>query len=154
MHPTIRKLNWVFFQEGINDFDASLADLVKLLRSHTDYVDQHTRFLVKALKWERNQKSHRWLLRDNNTVKLWNRQGELLHTLSGHEDWVYSVTFSPEGNTIASASYDKTVRLWNLQGQLLHTLSGHQGSVYSVAFSPDGNTIANPHLIKLSSSRQ
>ncbi|MFP4575703.1 MAG: toll/interleukin-1 receptor domain-containing protein, partial [Coleofasciculus sp.] len=62
MHPTIRKLNWVYFQEGINDFDASLADLVKLLRSHTDYVEKHTRFLVKALEWERNQKQHSWLL--------------------------------------------------------------------------------------------
>ncbi|MEQ9233604.1 toll/interleukin-1 receptor domain-containing protein [Coleofasciculus sp. E2-BRE-01] len=62
MHPTICKLNWVFFQDGVNDFEASLADLVKLLRSHSDYVDKHTRFLVKALEWERNQKQHRWLL--------------------------------------------------------------------------------------------
>ena len=62
MHLTIRKLNWVYFQEGINDFEASLADLVKLLRSHTDYVEKHTRFLVKALEWERNQKQHSWLL--------------------------------------------------------------------------------------------
>ncbi|MEQ9626514.1 TIR domain-containing protein [Coleofasciculus chthonoplastes] len=62
MHPTIRKLNWVYFQEEINDFDASLTDLVKLLRSHTDYVQQHTDLLVKALEWERNQKQHSWLL--------------------------------------------------------------------------------------------
>jgi len=62
MHPTICKLNWVFFQDGVNDFEASLADLVKLLLSHSDYVDKHTRFLVKALEWERNQKQHRWLL--------------------------------------------------------------------------------------------
>ncbi|NES24140.1 MAG: toll/interleukin-1 receptor domain-containing protein, partial [Symploca sp. SIO3E6] len=62
MHPTIRKLNWVYFQEETDDLEKSLADLVKLLRSHTDYVAQHSRLLVKALEWERNQKQHSWLL--------------------------------------------------------------------------------------------
>ncbi|NEP00543.1 MAG: TIR domain-containing protein [Symploca sp. SIO2E9] len=62
MHQTLRKLNWVFFQEDKNDFDQSLADLIKLLGTHTDYVASHTRFLVKALEWERNQKQTSYLL--------------------------------------------------------------------------------------------
>ncbi|NER95013.1 MAG: TIR domain-containing protein [Symploca sp. SIO1B1] len=62
MHPTIGKINWVYFREGIDNFDKSLADLIKLLSSHTDYVEQHTRFLVKALEWERQQKQTRYLL--------------------------------------------------------------------------------------------
>ncbi|MFP4103728.1 toll/interleukin-1 receptor domain-containing protein, partial [Coleofasciculus sp.] len=62
MHPTIRKLNWVYFQDGINDFEKSLADLINLLHSHQDYVDKHTRFLVQALEWERNQKQTKYLL--------------------------------------------------------------------------------------------
>ncbi len=76
------------------------------------------------------------------TLRLWNREGELLHSLSGHENWVISVAFSPDGKTIASAS-DKTLRLWNREGELLHSLSGHENWVISVAFSPDGNTIAS-----------
>ncbi|HEY9653733.1 MAG TPA: hypothetical protein V6C95_23930 [Coleofasciculaceae cyanobacterium] len=39
----------------------------------------------------------------------------MLKTLSGHTKSVYSASFSPDGKTIASGSYDKTVILWNLE---------------------------------------
>ena len=62
MHPTIRKLNWVYFQEDQDDFEKSLADLVTLLNLHADYVTLHSQLLVKALAWERQQKQIRYLL--------------------------------------------------------------------------------------------
>ncbi|NET10702.1 MAG: TIR domain-containing protein, partial [Symploca sp. SIO2B6] len=77
------------------------------------------------------------------TIKLWNLQGEELKTLRGHTDWVYQVAFSPDGKTLASASKDNTVKLWNLQGEELKTLRGHTDWVYQVAFSPDGKTLAS-----------
>jgi WD40 repeat protein len=61
-HPIIRKLNWLQFEEGINDFDKSFADLIKVIQNHEDYVKQHTQFLAKALEWERNQKQTSYLL--------------------------------------------------------------------------------------------
>jgi WD40 repeat protein len=63
--------------------------------------------------------------------------------LKGHSGAVTSVSFSPNGKTIASASKDKTVKLWSIEGRELQTLKGHSGSVTSVRFSPDGKTIAS-----------
>jgi hypothetical protein len=75
------------------------------------------------------------------------------NTLEGHQDWVSSIRYSPDGKTIASGSADKTIKLWDAAtGKLLHTLQGHQAEVSSISYSPDGKTIAsgsNDKTIKL-----
>jgi WD40 repeat protein len=62
--------------------------------------------------------------------------------IQGHQGWVRSVCFSPDGKYIATASDDCTARLWKVNGQQVAQFSEHQGIVWSVSFSPDGKYIA------------
>ena len=70
--------------------------------------------------------------------------GSHISTLKGHQNWVCSVAFSPDGSQLASGSADCTVRLWDVRsGDCLKVLEGHQNWVMSVAFSPDGSQLAS-----------
>ncbi|MFK0730597.1 MAG: WD40 repeat domain-containing protein, partial [Gloeotrichia echinulata HAB0833] len=45
---------------------------------------------------------------------LWNLEtGKEISTLKGHDYRVVSVSFSPDGKTLASGSWDNTIKLWN-----------------------------------------
>ena len=65
------------------------------------------------------------------------------HRLSGHLSGVSDVTFSPDGEIIASTSWDRTIALWSRDGRRLATFCGHQDRATALAFSPDGETIAS-----------
>ncbi len=57
---------------------------------------------------------------------------------------IEQVTFSPDGQTIASNSDDKTLKLWHLSsGQLVQSVSGDSQAVKFAVISPDGKTLAS-----------
>ena len=65
-----------------------------------------------------------------NDVKL-----SILPDLIGHSGQVTSVIFSPDGNAIASSSYDKTINLWDIStGNLISRFKGHSDWVTRVSF--------------------
>ena len=67
-----------------------------------------------------------------------------IRTLKGHQGWVWAISFSPDGSTLASGSADQSVILWNIAtGDRLGTLEGHSDLVLSVAFSPVSPLLAS-----------
>jgi len=73
MHPTVSKINWVYFREELDDFDASLKGLVELFHRHQSYVQQHTLLLTQALDWEEHQRRTEYLLvgSDRTEAETW-----------------------------------------------------------------------------------
>lgn len=89
-------------------------------------------------------------------IKIWDlHTEELLQGVEQLAGDVYSLAFSPNGETLVSAGWasssykeretiQKTVLVWHLSTmEVLLPLLGHFGSVCSVAISPDGQTLAS-----------
>jgi WD40 repeat protein len=86
---------------------------------------------------------------EDSTIRLWNLNGKLLKTLTGHQGGVWGVAFSPDGNLLASSSADGTVKVWTLDGKLLRTLEGHSATVWDVEFVllADKNGTKRPTIV-------
>ena len=80
------------------------------------------------------------------------RQGEVvlydfehqrpLRTITGHADCIYGVALSPDGKTLATASYDKLIKLWDVEtGREIRTLKDHIDAINALAFLPDGKRL-------------
>ena len=61
--------------------------------------------------------------------------------LEGHKAPVVALAVSPDGRTLASASWDHTARLWPLAGGAPRVIEGHAQNVNGVAFTPDGRAL-------------
>lgn len=79
---------------------------------------------------------------EDNTIRLWKPDGTTDSRIQNREGSIWSIAFSPDGQTLAS-SVDNTIVLWHLDGRPSETFTGHGIRVYGLSFSPDGSVIAS-----------
>ncbi len=75
------------------------------------------------------------------TVKIWQRDGKLLHTLY-HKSSVYGVSVSHDSRLIVSAGRDHTIKLWDIDGNFLSEFEIPGVKIRDVNISRDGQFIA------------
>ncbi len=71
-------------------------------------------YLASGSRWQENP---RWEKEQKKTsIRLWDiATGENVHTFWAHSSDVLSLDFSPDGNLLASGSYDGSILLWDMK---------------------------------------
>lgn len=90
--------------------------------------------VTKGYFWEKDQYEY------ESTVKLWNMIDGNSTSILIKRELLQSVTFSPDGKTIAISDLNG-IKLWDIANNNIKQTIDANGS--SVVFSPDGKTIAN-----------
>ncbi|HLN26309.1 MAG TPA: sigma-70 family RNA polymerase sigma factor [Gemmataceae bacterium] len=80
----------------------------------------------------------------DSTLRLWDLQTGKSRPLPGPERSAQSVTFSPDGKSLAAGGSGTSIHLIDLAtGKRKQERSGHEGRIFRVALSPDGSTLAS-----------
>jgi WD40 repeat protein len=75
-------------------------------------------------------------------ARLWNLKGEQLVQI-GDNSGINDATFSPDGQTILTASLDGTLGIWNAEGRPVAELKGHNSAISHAVFSRDGRMVVS-----------
>ncbi|MCL7030475.1 hypothetical protein MKW94_017631 [Papaver nudicaule] len=77
------------------------------------------------------------------TIKLWDVEfGTFLRSLNGHRDPVCCISFSPNGEYLASGSLGKCLHIWSVkEGRIVKTFEGSR-SILEVSWNKEGTKIA------------
>ena len=93
---------------------------------------------------------------ESSTIECFNlTDGKKSPFKGGHESWVFSLAFSPSGETLYSGGGDGRVVAWETAAaspKPLRTIEAHKGWVRAIAVSPDSKFLAtsgNDRIVRL-----
>jgi hypothetical protein len=77
-------------------------------------------------------------------VRIYSTEGELLHEIRKHTEWIYAVEFSPDGVLLATSDRNGGLFVWEAETvREYQNLAGHKGGVTDVSWRPDSNVLAS-----------
>ena len=70
--------------------------------------------------------------------------GQPIRQFRGHHAPVSAVAFAPDGQSLASASFDHSIKVWDVpRGAVVQTLAGHRDTVLTLAYTADGRRLVS-----------
>jgi WD40 repeat protein len=127
-------------QSLVTSSNEAIVDIWSPNRELVQLPDQHTS--IESI-YVSPEGSRIVTIAENDSVKLWNRDGKLIKSLTKQGQSIASISFSPDGNVMASIGRDNQLGLWNRNGEHIRTLSDHLKQVNRVVFSPDSQFFAS-----------
>ncbi|XP_068102292.1 WD repeat and SOCS box-containing protein 2 isoform X2 [Hyperolius riggenbachi] len=129
--------NWQLLATGLSDghvkiWEVHTGRLLFNLSGHQD--------VVRDLSFSTNGSLTLVTASRDKTLRIWDlkKDGKLIQVLSGHIQWVYCCSISPDCSMLCSTAGESSVLLWSMRSYtLIRKLEGHQNSVVSCDFSPD-----------------
>lgn len=109
------------------NFDKSGDRLVGAVRNYVKVWDtRNNNAEIMSIKASPLELNRAVISPDNRLIATANREGKItlidtnrkkiVGTLTGHEGWIQSIAFSPDGKTLYSGAEDKVVKVWDISG--------------------------------------
>jgi WD40 repeat protein len=87
----------------------------------------------------------------DNFCRILNLQNlEVIATIPGHQNSIFSLSYSPDNNYLLSGSRDAHLKIWDTEQdyQLKESIVAHMYAINHIVYSPDGNYFATCSMDK------